>query len=70
MENRCTEWLAGLLGDGCLHLCDDVRVAAKKEGFSKKELKNARMNLGVKTFHQFDETGQLPNWFWHMEGKT
>lgn len=67
MKDRCEEWLEDLLGDGCLHLCDDVRTAAKKKGFSRKQLKSAKENLGVRTHHQFDEVGQTPNWFWYTE---
>lgn len=46
---------------------DDVREAAKKQGFKRSELKAARKELGVKTFHQFDEDGPTPNHFWYLE---
>jgi hypothetical protein len=48
-------------------LCDIVRAEAKKSGFTRQELKEARKALGVKTFHQFDEVGATPNWFWKWE---
>lgn len=35
---RCGEWLKEKLNDGELHLCEDIRVAARKEGFSQAEL--------------------------------
>lgn len=66
-KRKCEDWLAELLGDGEIHLCDDVREAAKKEKFTKRELREARAVLGVNIFHQFDENGQTQNWFWHLE---
>lgn len=64
--SKCEVWLAIQLADGELHLCEDIREAAKKNGFTGKDLKAARKNLGVKTFHQFDEDGATPNWFWYL----
>lgn len=63
----CKDWLANLLKDGEYHLCDDVRDTAKKQGFKRSELKAARKELRVKTFHQFDEDGPTPNHFWYLE---
>lgn len=40
-RGKCEKWLGDLLADGELHLCD-VREAARKEGFSKGELRAAR----------------------------
>ncbi len=59
-------WLQEKLSDGELHLCESIREAAKEDGISKKDLKAARKELGVKTHHQFDEYGETPNWFWYM----
>ena len=39
----------------------------KERGFTGAELKEARKNLGIKTFHQFDEDGASENWFWYLE---
>ena len=64
---RCEEWLKEKLNGGELHLCEDIRAAARKKGFSQAELKEARKALGVKTFHQFDEDGDTQNWFWYLE---
>lgn len=64
---NCVSWLLEILQDGKIHLCDDVRSQAKKEGFSSRELKQARKKCGVKTFHQFDEYGATENWFWYLE---
>lgn len=63
----CDAWLKLQLQDLEIHLCDDIRKAAKKRGFTKQELKAARKAVGVKTFHQFDEDGATENWFWYLE---
>ena len=63
MKN-CEMWLAGELADKELHLCDDIREMAQKNGFTKAELRDARKSLRIKTFHQFDEEGEPTNWFW------
>lgn len=60
-------WLQLELKDGELHLCESVREAARRKGISKADLKAARRELGVKTYHQFDEYGQTSNWFWYLE---
>lgn len=65
----CKEWLSEKIGDQEVHLCEMVRDAAKQAGYSKKELRKAREELGVKTFHQFDEDGATENWFWYLEGQ-
>ena len=68
MENQtCRDWLREILTDGEYCLCDWVREEARKKGFTRAELKDARNYLGVKTFHQFDEDGATPNWFWYLE---
>lgn len=64
---ECKDWLREKLCDRELHLCGDIRAEAKAAGFNNQELKTARISLGVKTFHQFDEFGETPNWFWYME---
>lgn len=69
-EEQCSIWLKEQLSDGASHLSDEIREKAKEEGFSKRDLKNARKELGVKTFHQFDEDGETPNWFWYLEATT
>lgn len=63
----CRGWLENLLKDRECHLFDDVREAAKKQGFKRSELKAARKELGVKAFHQFDEDGPTPDHFWYLE---
>lgn len=62
----CQSWLENLLTENECVLCEHVRQQAKEQGFSKKQLKEAREALGVKTFHQFDE-GPTENWFWYLE---
>ncbi|MGC4018922.1 MAG: hypothetical protein QM793_06660 [Muricomes sp.] len=64
----CDAWLRLQLQDRGLHLCDEIRKKAKKRGFTKQELAKARKVIGVKTFHQFDESGATTNWFWYLEG--
>lgn len=64
-ERECEKWLEKILADGELHLREDVREAARKEGFTFGELRAARKNIGVGTYHQFDECGQTENWFWY-----
>lgn len=66
-ELDCVKWLRLELKDGDPHLCEDIRKRAKESGFTGLELKAARKNLGVKTFHQFDENGASENWFWYLE---
>ena len=67
-SKSCEEWLRGILQGGRAQLCDEVRVSAKKAGYTRAELKEARKCLGVKTFHQFDEAGATNNWFWYLGG--
>lgn len=70
MENRekieaCKKWLLEYLSRNT-GLVDTVREEAKLKGFSKAVLKSARKELGVKTFHQFDEGGDTGNYFWYL----
>ncbi len=66
MRESCKDWLSKKLANNAIFLCDDVKQDAKKSGYTKSELKEARKELNVKTFHQFDEDGSTPNWFWHQ----
>ena len=54
---------------GSAAVCDGIREDAKKAGFSRKDLKQARKALGVKTYHDADdESGELvPQWFWYRK---
>lgn len=63
----CKNWLKKYLRAEGTVLCDAVREASLEKGFSKKELKSARKEVGVKTFHQFDEFGDTGNHFWYLE---
>lgn len=63
----CEKGLAEKLKPGELVLCDLLRAEARKEGFTRKQLKDARKALDVRTFHQFDEIGATPNWFWYRD---
>lgn len=65
----CSVWLKKFLN--CeIRLCENVRAAAKENGYTKAELKQARKEIGVKTFHQFRENGPTENWFWYLEGEN
>lgn len=64
--NDCKKWLLEKLKGEDWLLCDTVRAEARKEGFTRKQLKDARKALGVETFHQFDEDGATENWFWKL----
>lgn len=65
---ECARWLKEYLDrEGCV-LWTEVRNAAKRAGYSKKDLKVARELIGVKTYHQFDEGKDTENWFWYLEG--
>jgi hypothetical protein len=48
---------------------EEVRREAILKGFSRKVLKQARKELGVKTFHQFDEGKATANWFWYFNDR-
>ena len=61
------KWLEKLLRTEGTILCDDVRIRALKNGFTRKELKSARKKLGVKTFHQTIDGKTSENWFWYLE---
>lgn len=63
---NCEKWLEILLQTEETVLCDDVRERALKNGFTRKELKTARKNLGVKTFHQTADGESTENWFWYL----
>lgn len=61
----CAEWLKNELSKSDPVLCDTIRAEAKKLGYSKRELKEARVKLSVKTFHLINEDSDM-NWFWYL----
>lgn len=68
--SNCSIWLRDwLLRNGNWCLCDDVRREAVKAGYARRELKEARKALGVKTFHQWEDGAETQNWFWYLEVK-
>ena len=67
-EREIDSWLGEQLSDGECHLCESVRDAAKRAGINQQDLRASRKRLGVKTFHQFDESGDTGNWFWFLGG--
>lgn len=67
MKTTCADWLRTFLIQNGDVLSDNVREEAKARGYTRGELKDARRVLCVKTFHQFDEEGATPNYFWYLE---
>lgn len=65
--SKCGEWLREYLSPG-MSECSGVREAAKAAGFTSEELKSARKELGVRTWHQIDTEGypRIDNWFWGL----
>jgi hypothetical protein len=64
--NKCEKWLKEYLGSKSI-LCEVVRTEAKRKGFAAKELKDARKNLGVSTYHEFDRVGNATEeWYWSL----
>ena len=47
-------------------LCERIREETAALHISKRQLKAARLRLGIKTWHQFDEGGSTENWFWTL----
>lgn len=68
VNRSCEIWLREIFQDGQSRLCDEIRTAAKKAGYTRAELKEARKRIGIKTFHQFDDVGATENWFWYLGG--
>lgn len=63
----CKKWLLKYLIRNQGMIVEETRIEAKKQGYSKATLKQARKELGVKTFCQFDEWGATSNWFWYIQ---
>lgn len=66
----CKNWLRGFLSAGSME-CGGVRQAARDAGFTKSELKAARRELDVRTWHQIDTAGEprVDNFFWYLPDK-
>lgn len=60
----CAFWLLDYLYFHGPSLTGDVRSAAKEKGYTRAELKNARKEAGVKTYHSFDDV--IDVWYWHL----
>ena len=63
----CAVWLKKILSCGASEY-KVVLESAEEAGFSKAEVRKARKELGVKTWHQVDGEGtdRLENWFWFL----
>lgn len=68
---NCEEWLRQRLTGEEFLLCDHVREEAKQQGFSRKQLKEARKKIGVKTSNDWAcwEDG-AKNWYWYLEEES
>lgn len=66
MKNNCEIWLHAFLAKNPLTDYKDVMRAAKNEGFSRKEMKDARKSLGVKTYHRFVAGTDVKQWLWYL----
>lgn len=66
MEN-CAVWLRRYLAPG-MSECGAVREDAFVAGYTRAELKAARKELEVKTWHQIDtlEEPRIDNWFGYL----
>lgn len=67
MWKSCVAWLRDYLTHEGMVLCDEVRKQASSRGYRSSDLKKARKELQVKTFHQFDGDEATDNWFWYLE---
>ncbi len=62
----CEKWLFVFLKSQGLTCCDYVRKKAFEQGFTRKELKQARKALGVKCWNDSVINGETLNWFWYL----
>ncbi|MGA2678702.1 MAG: AAA family ATPase [Sedimentisphaerales bacterium] len=60
-RNRAIEWLKKLLADGKEMPAKEIAKMAAAEGFTEKTLRNAREEIEIKCFPEYDEQG---NKFW------
>ncbi len=64
MEN-CEEWLTERLGQMKLVNIETIRVEAKEQGYSKSQLKEAKLKIGAATVNDSAlHDGEPQNWFW------
>ena len=69
--SRCRCWLNHYLrlNGGCANV-EEVRIAAKSEGFNRADVKTARKELDVTTYHRFDWRGEdTGEYYWFLPGK-
>jgi len=64
-RDRAVEWLKELLSAGQSMSSNEIFKLAEEEGFKKHTLENARKELGVKCFPDFDEEGNK-FWCWRL----
>ena len=64
----CEKWLRDFLNQQGMVSCEVIRAEAKKLGFKKAELKEARKALDVKCCNDWAANGETMNWFWYLEG--
>ena len=65
--NECEKWLREFLNREYFILCDTVREEAEKQGFTRKQVKEARKTLGVETINEWAANeGKTLYWFWGL----
>lgn len=65
--DSCKNWLKNLLSCGMSEY-RGVKASAVEAGYTKGMLREARKELGVKTWHQVDTDAnpRIDNWFWYL----
>lgn len=66
----CEKWLKVFLNENFGYAdVNEVRCAAKKQGYSTVEVKAARKSLGVTTYHRFIRGWDTNEHYWCLPGK-
>jgi hypothetical protein len=68
--NNCTKWLLDYLTEHGPVIVNQVREQANVMGFERNDLKSARKELNVKTFHQFEGKNETKIWYWFLPGQV
>jgi hypothetical protein len=67
-RDRAVDWLKQLLAGGQSMSSNEIMKLAEQEGFKKHTLENARKELSIKCFPDFDEEGNK-FWSWRLPQK-
>lgn len=60
----CKTWLRAKYADRPWHPCKIIADEAREQGFTKRELKDARKALGIIMLSKYDENYKALNYFW------